>query len=310
MTNRRDFLKITGGLGIIAATGFLPFKLFGEEGTDQTIITILSTNDMHSRIDPFPSNDKKNAGLGGMARRGTIVNSIRQEGNEVLLLDAGDIFQGTPYYNVYKGELELKIMSKMGYDAATLGNHEFDDGIANINKQIKHANFPFICSNYDLSKTELAGKTKKSITFQKGEVKVGIYGLGIEPKGLISRKNYGDLIFNDPLETALEMEEQLKNENCQLIIALSHLGFSYESKKVSDLKIAAATKYTDLIIGGHTHTFLDQAKIVKNQINQDVIVSQTGWGGINLGRTDFIFTKKFTQKVSVLNTTIILKNQV
>lgn len=310
MMDRRKFIKIAGGTGLIAASGFLPLNLKAQGENENTIITILSTNDMHSRIDPFPSNDRNYAGMGGMAQRATVINSIRGEGNEVLVLDAGDIFQGTPYYNVYKGEIELKTMTMMGYDASTLGNHEFDDGLENINKQIPKAGFPFICSNYDFSKTILAGKTSEYKIFQKGKIKVGVYGLGIEPKGLISRKNYGDLIYNDPIEIAQAMETKLKQEGCNLIIALSHLGYSYKSKKVSDIKIAESTSETNLIIGGHTHTFLDAATEVKNTKNQSVIISQSGWGGINLGRTDFIFSKKFIQIVSVLNTTKILKNQV
>ncbi len=310
MINRRDFLKTGAGLGLIAGLGFLPYRLFANSEDDQIILTILSTNDMHSRIDPFPADDKRFANMGGMARRAAVINSIRQEGNQVLVLDAGDIFQGTPYYNVYKGELELKLMNMIGYDASTLGNHEFDDGIENLEKQLPKANFPFICSNYDFSNTALRDMTMPYKIFNKGGVKIGVYGLGIDPKGLVSRKNFGDMIYIDPVEKAREMEQLLVAESCKVIIALSHLGHSYESEKISDLKIAALTESTNLIIGGHTHTFLDQAIVVQNSKNQDVIVSQSGWGGINLGRTDFILSKKFMQIVNAINTTKILKNQV
>lgn len=310
MKNRRDFLKLIGGATILTSASFLPLNLFGEDKDEKEIITILSTNDMHSRIDPFPLSDKKYGGMAGMARRASIVNAVREEGNSVLLVDAGDIFQGTPYYNVYKGALELELMSQMQYDAATIGNHEFDDGLGNLSLQIPKAAFPFICSNYDFSKTQMDGKTLRSKIFQKGNIKVGIYGLGIEPKGLISIKNYGDLIYNDPIDTANEMEFELKKEGCNLIIALSHLGYKYKSKKVSDQNIAENTKFTNLIIGGHTHTFLEKPDVVKNKENMNVIISQSGWGGINLGRTDFVFSKKFMQIVSHLNTTIFLKNQV
>lgn len=310
MINRRDFLKTGAGLGLIAGLGFLPYRLFANSEDDQIILTILSTNDMHSRIDPFPADDKRYANMGGMARRAAVINSIRQEGNQVLVLDAGDIFQGTPYYNVYKGELELKLMNMIGYDASTLGNHEFDDGIENLEKQIPKANFPFICSNYDFANTALQGMTKPYKIFNKGGLKIGVYGLGIDPKGLVSRKNYGDMIYIDPVDKAREMEQLLVSEGCKVIIALSHLGHSYKSDKISDLKIAALTESTNLIIGGHTHTFLDQAIVVENRKKKDVIVSQSGWGGINLGRTDFIISKKFMQIVNALNTTKILKNQV
>ncbi|MBN2746334.1 MAG: metallophosphoesterase [Bacteroidales bacterium] len=310
MINRRDFLKTGAGLGIIAGLGFLPYRLLANTDDDRIIITILSTNDMHSRIDPFPSNDKKYPNMGGMARRASLINSIRQEGNQVLVLDAGDIFQGTPYYNVYKGELELKLMNMIGYDASTLGNHEFDDGLENLKKQIPKANFPFICSNYDFSQTSLHQQTKPYEIFDKAGIKIGVYGLGIDPKGLISRKNYGDMVYIDPIEKAREMEQLLESKGCSIIIALSHLGHSYKSEKISDLKIAALTESTNLIIGGHTHTFLDRAVMVQNRKNKEVIVSQSGWGGINLGRTDLIFSKKFMQIVNAINTTKILKNQV
>ncbi len=156
MTNRRDFLKLAGGATLVAGLGSLPLDLFAKSNNDEIHLIILSTNDMHSRIEPFPANDRKFGGMGGMAKRANKIKSIRNEGHEVLLLDAGDIFQGTPYYNVYHGALELKLMSEMGYDAATLGNHEFDDGLKNILEQIPKAEFPFICSNYDFSKTILA----------------------------------------------------------------------------------------------------------------------------------------------------------
>jgi 5'-nucleotidase len=309
--NRRSFLKYTGGASLLMAGGMLPLlSKAQDESKDNIILTVLSTNDMHSRIDPFPVNDKKYAGMGGMANRASLIHAVRQEGNEVLVLDAGDIFQGTPYYNIYKGELELKLMNKLGYDASTLGNHEFDDGIENLNKQLPHAAFPFICSNYDLSQTPLQDKTIPYKIFEKGKLRVGIYGLGIEPKGLIARKNYGDLKYNDPIAVAREMEKKLLDKGCHLIIALSHLGYEYKSEKVSDIKVAKNTFSTDLIIGGHTHTFMDQANEIANQEGQNVIVSQSGWGGINLGRTDFLFEKKYMQKVEALNTTIFLKNQV
>lgn len=309
MTKRRDFLKIVGGATLVAGLGSLPFKLLAASETDEIRLTILSTNDMHSRIEPFPANDRKFAGMGGMARRAAKIKSIRNEGNEVLLLDAGDIFQGTPYYNVYKGALEIQLMTEMGYDASTIGNHEFDDGLENILAQIPKAGFPFICSNYDFSNTILAGKTIDYKIINKGGVKIGIYGLGIELNGLVSNKNYGKTVYQDPLETAQHYETFLKEQGCHLIIALSHLGFEYKSEKISDVKIAALTSETDIIIGGHTHTFLKEPRIVSNQRDKNVIVSQSGWGGINLGRIDLVFAKKFMQKVSSANTTIFFKSQ-
>jgi 5'-nucleotidase len=310
MITRRKFLKIAGGAGLAAGLTGLPLGLLAGGKEDFVTISILSTNDMHSRIEPFPANDRRFAGMGGMARRAAMIKQIRAEGNEVLLLDAGDIFQGTPYYNVYHGELELKLMTEMGYDAATIGNHEFDNGLENLLEQIPKAGFPFICSNYDFSDTILAGKTIDHKVFDKNGIKIGVYGLGVELNGLVSPDNYGKAKYLDPVETALHYEKMLKDKGCNLIIALSHLGFEYNHDKISDLKLAALTNYTDMIVGGHTHTFLDDARIVKNQQNKDVVISQAGWGGINLGKTDFVFSKKFMQTVSISNTTKFFKSQV
>ncbi len=310
MINRRKFIKIAGSTGIVLGLGSLPLNLFAEDKSKNITITILSTNDMHSRIEPFPSTDKHNPGMGGMAKRAALIKKIRNLGNEVILLDAGDIFQGTPYYNEYHGALEIKLMTEMGYDAATIGNHEFDNGLDNLSSQISKAGFPFICSNYDFSRTPMSGKTIDYKIFEKSGIKIGVYGLGIELKGLVFEKNYGKSIYLDPIETALSYEKLLKEKGCNIIIAISHLGFEYETDKVSDIKLAKATSNTDIIIGGHTHTFLEKAEIVTNQNNREVVISQTGWGGINLGKTDIIFSKKYMQIVSNSYTPKIINSQV
>jgi 5'-nucleotidase len=295
MLNRRTFIKNlgAGSLGIFVLSG--PMKAFAKNELIQ--LTILHTNDFHSHIDPFPKDAAKNAGEGGMAKRAAMIQQIRSEQKNVLVFDAGDIFQGTPYFNYYKGELELKLMTEMGYDAATIGNHDLDNGLEGLDSQMKNAGFPFINSNYDFSETILARKVLPYKIFKKQGIKIGVYGLGIELDGLVSKQNYGKTKYLDPLVHALKMEKFLKEEKkADLIVCLSHLGYAYKDKKVSDLVIAAETFHTDLIIGGHTHTFLKKPDSVTNKSGQSVLVNQVGFGGLILGRIDFFFEKEGNKK--------------
>ena len=288
--SRRNFLKNLAATATGMAFLNIPEKIFASE--DLARLSILHTNDIHCHIDPFPKEHKYYKGKGGMARLSGLVKRIKSENPNTLLFDAGDMFQGTPYFNYYKGELMLKVMSAMGYDASTIGNHEFDNGIKGILDPIYHADFPLICSNYDFSNTLLYGKFPNHVIFRKGGIKVGVYGLGIELKGLVSPDNYAGTIYNDPVKVALEKESFLKNEKkCNLIICLSHLGFKYRENKVSDNILASETHYTNLIIGGHTHTFLDKPVELKNADGKKILVNQAGWGGMMLGRIDFIFDR-------------------
>ena len=289
MNNRRSFLKRVS-LGAVGLTIF-NHKLLAQE--DLIKITILHTNDMHSRIEPFSSGKFK--GFGGMAQRSSIIEEIRKKEKNVLLFDAGDIFQGTPYFNYYGGELEFKLMSEMKYDAATLGNHDFDNGLDGLKKQLKHASFPFLTSNYDFKKTILRNKFKSYKVFEKQGVKIGVFGLGIKLDGLVPKELYKETKYIDPILVANKVSDKLKNKlNCDLVICLSHLGLEYQSKKVSDIMVAKNTKNIDLIIGGHTHTFLEKPIITTNQENKKVIINQVGWGGINIGKIDFIFKQNKT----------------
>ena len=275
--NRRTFVKRSafGALSIplISTNPLLTFP------SKSIKLTILHTNDMHSHIDPFSANDSKYPGMGGMRKIASIVEKIRKEEDHVLLLDAGDIFQGTPYFNKYKGEVELKIMSEMGYAASTMGNHDFDNGINGFNDVLPYANFPFLCSNYDFSNTALNGKTKKFITKTIGELKIGLFGIGIKLNGLVEKRLYKETQYYEPIEIANHYAEILKNEhNCDIVICLSHLGYDYDSNKISDIKLAKATKGIDIIIGGHTHTFLDKATELENSIGDRVLVNQAEIG--------------------------------
>ena len=298
--SRRDFLK---KFGILSASIAASPVISTQAASGIEKLTILHTNDVHSRIDPFPMDGSRNAGLGGVARRATLIKQIRKEEDHVLLLDAGDIFQGTPYFNLYGGELELKLMSELGYDAATLGNHDFDNGVDGFSKQLHHAQFPIICANYDFRNTSLENKTIPYKIFKKGKLKIGVIGIGIELEGLVEKRNYGETIYLDPVIQANKFAAILKeDEKCDLVICLSHLGYKYKDKKVSDQVLANQSKNIDLIIGAHTHTFMQQPDVLKNAEGKDVKIFQVGFAGINLGRIDFYFERAKNRKSSVAST--------
>ena len=290
---RRHFLKKIKFSSIYGLT--LPYFInddYFDNGLKK--ITILHTNDVHSHIDPFPKNDPLNPTGGGVIARANLINLIKKGNPHTLVLDAGDVFQGTPYFNFFGGELELKLMSKMGYNASTLGNHEFDNGMEKLSKVLKHANFSFLNSNYTLKNTPLENKIKSHEIFNINGIKIGVFGLGIELEGLVEKKLYKGVKYLNPIEISKDISDDLKyNHNCDLIICLSHLGFSYSKDKniMCDLILAKQTKNIDLIIGGHTHTFLDEPVKVKNLENKDVIINQVGCFGINLGKIDFYFSK-------------------
>ncbi len=286
---RRDFIEKTA---VSTALMGLGVSLSSFKSMNVKQLTILHTNDVHSYIDPFPADHPKNPNKGGVARRASLIERIRKENPNVLLLDAGDIFQGTPYFNYYGGELEFKLMSMMRYDAATIGNHDFDNGVEGIRAQMPHATFEFISANYDFKNTVMDGFVKPYKIFDKDGIKVGVFGLGIELEGLVDKRMYSETVYNDPVETAQDMVRILKKEKkCDVIICLSHLGYKYkeDESKICDLKLAALTQDIDLIIGGHTHTFLDKPTIAKNSVGKEVLVNQVGCYGINLGRIDFYF---------------------
>lgn len=287
---RRQFLHSSAILGTgILALGTASCGIIKRNGIRK--ITILHTNDTHSRIDPFPTNDRKFAGLGGFAKRASLVKKIREEEENVLLFDSGDIFQGTPYFNYYEGELEMKLMSEIGYDAATIGNHDFDNGISGLAKQMDNASFPFICSNYNLANTELEGKVAPHKIFEIDGIRIGVFGLGIELDGLVNPKLYGRVGFLDPLSVCNNTSRLLKHDlKSNVVVCLSHLGYEYADNRISDLILAEQSENVDFFLGGHTHTFLDQPVVVMNNIGQKALICQVGWAGIKLGKLDLIFT--------------------
>lgn len=284
---RRTFIQQSTVLG--AGVALSPSLLAGKnEHKLLEKLTILHTNDTHSNIDPFPKNHSKYPDKGGVERRFSLIQKVKAENEHVLLLDAGDIFQGTPYFNKFKGVLDMKVMSEMGYDCATLGNHDFDIGLDGFLNAKKYADFPFVCVNYDFNNTILKGHIPPYKIFQKGSFKVGVFGVGIELEGLVPKVLYDDTIYLDPISTVNKTARHLRfEEDCNIIICLSHIGHYKKQFDMSDQILAKETANIDLIIGGHTHTFLDKPEVHKNSEGKKVLINQVGWGGLALGKIDF-----------------------
>jgi len=289
---RRKFVQNIASTSTLIGLGGITLTSCEQKTSRQ--ITILHTNDVHSHVEAFSTSHPTYPGLGGIARRASFIESVRKENPNTLLFDAGDIFQGTPYFNYFGGEVEFKLMSKLKYDASTIGNHDFDNGVDGLHKQLPHANFDFIISNYDFSNTILDGKTKTYRTFKIDGIKIGVFGLGIGLKGLVDPLLYKETLYLDPVEISQDMTILLKEkEKCDLVICLSHLGYHYKDNyKINDLQLASLTHNIDLIIGGHTHTFLKKPTITKNNKGENMLVNQVGKWGINVGRIDFYFDKQ------------------
>ena len=285
--NRKTFIKNS-----IYGSAAVGLALNNFSCSSHKNITILHTNDVHSHVEPFSKEHSEFPNKGGFERRATLISEIRRQNPNTLLFDAGDIFQGTPYFNFYGGEIEFKLMSMLGYDAITIGNHDFDNGMDGLNNQLPNAKFDIISSNYDFKNTILESKVSDYKIYNKSGIKIGVFGLGIELEGLVSKDLYKETKYLDPIDIANDTAKKLKeSENCDIVICLSHLGYKYEKfpNKVSDLNLAKSTKNIDLIIGGHTHTFMNKPVVVKNNVGNDVLINQVGCFGLYLGRIDFSF---------------------
>lgn len=286
MISRKKFLKQSA----YALAGSSTAAKMGEKFIDlfnDLSITILYTNDTHSRIDPFPENAREFAGLGGIAKRSSLVNKIRLEEEHVLLLDAGDVFQGTPWFNMYGGRVDFEMMSKMGYDAMAIGNHEFDLGLQGLAEAAEYADFPFLCANYIARNTPIDPFIERQLIKEVGGYKIGIFGLGIQLEGIVDPQLYGEVRYHDPVTAAKRSVQNLSDfHSCDYIICLSHLGYKYESDQIDDISLAQKVPGIDLIIGGHTHTFLDEPTIIKSSDGTVTRITQMGYGGIRLGRVD------------------------
>ena len=287
--NRRRFLTTSAAFG--ATVIGLPRGwelIYGHATAADTIVTILHTNDTHSQIEPLPANDA-NAGKGGVARRATLVKRIRQENPNTLLVDAGDVLQGTPYFNFYRGEVEYKAMSAIGYDVGTLGNHEFDNGVEALAAALKFANFDLVSANYDVKGTVLEGRVKPYVVKTVAGIKVGLFGLGISPVALITPANFTGVTYNDPVVSAREVVKTLREkERCALVVCMSHLGYYADGQK-GDSLVASQVDGIDFIAGGHTHTFMKEPVKTKQPCGAETLIFQVGKSGINVGRVDFTF---------------------
>lgn len=269
--------------------GFLTAPLL-EAVAGETLITILHTNDTHSQIDPFPKTDRSYPEKGGVGRRATLVTRVRKQNPNTLLIDAGDAFQGSPYFNFYKGEVEYKTMSAIGYDVGTLGNHEFDNGVDALAAAMKFAKFPFVSANYDVRKTPLETQVKLYIVRQMAGVRVGLFGLGISPEGLITPQNFKGITYHDPVQVSRNVVKILREtEKCDLVVCMSHLGYypKPKDKEIGDTQVAAQVDGINFIASGHTHTFMEKPVVQKQPSGQETVIFQVGKSGIYLGRVDF-----------------------
>lgn len=297
MITRRTFLKQS----VCAIAGSTLAPQIGKRLTnffDGPSITILYTNDTHSRIDPFPDNSREFAGLGGIAKRSSLVNKIRLEENNVLLLDAGDVFQGTPWFNVYGGKVDFEMMSEMGYDAMAIGNHEFDLGLDGFRDAAQHADFPFLCTNYSTWNTPMEAFIDRELIKEFEGFTIGIFGVGIPLDGVVDPKLHGRVRSRDPILSARRSVENFLNfHQCDYVICLSHLGFRYDDDRIDDITLAQSVPGIDLIIGGHTHTFLDKPVSFENPEGSKTLITQMGHSGVRLGRIDLNITNKSSEPV-------------
>jgi len=262
----------------------IPFLLTAQEKT----LVILHFNDTHSRVEPDKNTDK-----GGITREDTYIREVRKEAKNVLVFHSGDMVQGSPYFTKFDGNVEIGAANRLKLDAATLGNHEFDNGLDFLAKMIREANFPFVCTNFDFTGTPLAGLTEKYLILKRDGLKIGVIGVTVNLDGLVDKKNYAGVKFLDTLESATKTATFLKKvKGCDIVICLSHLGYYANEEQFGDITLAKESRNIDVILGGHTHTFLQEPDRRLNLDGQNVIIHQTGAYGINIGRLNMVVGKK------------------
>lgn len=260
------------------------------QGHSQGIV-ILHTNDTHSNIEPATSG--RNAGLGGFQRRANYIDKLRSEFKEILVLDAGDYNQGTPYFTLFKGAAEIELYNSMGYDAVALGNHELDNGQKQLAERLKNAKYPTLCANYDFSRTPLKKSIKPYAIINKNGFKIGVIGVLIDLKGYVSETARENLVYQNPIGVVNKLAKMLKEKKkCDLIIVLSHLGYDGGTiERPSDTELAKNVINVDMILGGHSHTFLEAPVIVNNNEGHGILINQTGAAGVYVGRIDVTLKK-------------------
>ncbi len=265
---------------------FICILLFVSSGVmAQKQLVILHTNDTHSTIEPLAKTlaDTLVADRGGFLRRVEMIKEQRKENPKLLLFDSGDFSQGSPYYTLFKGDVEIGLMNEMKYDAVTIGNHEFDFGIDNMARIFKMAKFPVVCSNYDFTGTPLVGLVKPWIIIKRNGIKIGVFGICPKLEGLVSTKNYEPIKFLDPIKIARETADFLKNDKkCDVVICLSHLGWNIEGD--DDVEMVEGTKNIDVVLGGHSHTYFKQLEYRKNLDGKMIPIDQNGKHAIYVGK--------------------------
>lgn len=289
---RREFIK-AAGLTLCSTA----FGRVGDLFNDNNTLHIFHTNDTHSHIEPFPLSDKRNGGKGGVSRRGYLFNQMRKSYKNTLFFDAGDVFQGSPYFNYYEGKLDYQLMSKLKYNAGTLGNHDFDNGVDKLYEAMKYADFDIISSNYDVSNSVLKNKVIPYKIYEKSGIKIGVFGLGIDFEGLVTAKDHLGVIYNDPFETAKKYVDKLRNvEKCNVVICLSHLGLDSYDGGAGDVDLTSTVEGIDVLIGGHSHSFLESPIHVSTPSGWTTIVNQVGFAGLYIGHIMLHLDKKMVVK--------------
>ncbi len=251
-------------------------SLVGKAQQDVKIF-VVHTNDTHSCIMPITPNyaDTAQADKGGFLRRVALIDSLRRAEPEMLLFDCGDFSQGSPYYNIFRGDVEVALMNRMKYDACVIGNHEFDYGLDNMVRLFRAMNFPVVCCNYDFTDTVVDGLVKPYVVFERNGVRVGVLGVSPKMEGLVAKDNFEGVAFHDPIESVNKVAEYLKlTERCDLIICLSHLGLDIEG--MDDRELIEETRYIDVVLGGHTHTYMKQPEQMVNADGAPVVYNQMG----------------------------------
>jgi 5'-nucleotidase len=256
-------------------------------------LVILHTSDTHSRIEPISSTaTDRNAGMGGDVRRVTFIEQMRKEYPDLLLFDCGDISQGTPYYNMFRGEVEVKMMNLMGYDAMTIGNHEFDFGMENMERIFGMAKFPIVCANYDVSGSLVADVVKPYIILYRNGLKIGVFGISPRLEGLVQADKSANVVYKDPYTTAQQTSDLLRNqEKCDVVICLSHLGYELTNAPC-DAEMVRQTSGIDLVLGGHSHTYMSEPAYLLNKEGKSVPVLHSGANGAFVGKVVLTLTQE------------------
>lgn len=266
-----------------------------ESYAQKKVLNIYHTNDTHSRIEPIdPNSSDRSAGKGGYVRRASILEELRKDDPTLLLFDCGDFSQGTPYYNFYRGEVEIKLMNTIKYDAATIGNHEFDFGLENMARLFKMADFPIVCANYDFTGTVVEGLVKPYTIIYRDGLKIGVFGLSPKMEGLVQASNCVGVGYLDPIATANTIAAILKNdEKCDVVICLSHLGLRPSPlNRESDQVLVKETSNIDLVLGGHSHTFMSEPEFVANKEGKEIAITQMGKNGVFVGKISITLEAK------------------